>query len=100
MEKDGEIGQKGIIDWIILIIIALALLKYFFDWSIFDALASEEGRSTVGYIREVLTTIWSYIATPVTFAWKMVIKPLLDLAWDTFLYFLEWGRANLNTSAP
>ncbi len=65
--------QKGFISWLILIIIALALLKYFFDWSIFDAVASEQGRNTINYIREVLNVVWSYVKS-----------------------LLEWGRSNFN----
>ena len=62
MKKDN-----GFISWLILIIVALALLKYFFNWSIFDAAASEQGRGTINYIRDVLNTTWSYIRTPVIF---------------------------------
>jgi len=68
--------DKGFISWLILIIIALALLKYFFDWSIFDAAASEKGRDTINYIREILNTIWSYIRTPVLFIWRQVLELL------------------------
>ena len=56
-------GERGFISWLILIIIALALLYYFFDWSIFDAIESEKGRATINYIREVLSTSWSYLKT-------------------------------------
>ncbi|MEK9172005.1 MAG: hypothetical protein AAB782_02110 [Patescibacteria group bacterium] len=68
--------DKGFISWLILIIIALALLKYFFDWSIFDAAASEKGRETINYIREVLNTVWSYIRVPVLFVWQKVLELL------------------------
>mgnify|MGYP001602986194 CR=1 FL=1 len=68
--------NRGFISWLILIIIALASLKYFFDWSIFDAAASEQGRNTISYIREVLSTTWSYIKTPVTFVWQKILELL------------------------
>lgn len=68
--------DKGFISWLILIIIALALLKYFFDWSIFDVAASEKGRETINYIREVLNTVWSYIRVPVLFVWQKVLELL------------------------
>ncbi|HEY9582852.1 MAG TPA: hypothetical protein VJK09_00870 [Candidatus Paceibacterota bacterium] len=71
MKKDN-----GFISWLILIIVALALLKYFFNWSIFDAAASEQGRSTINYIRDVLNTTWSYIRTPVIFIWQRVLELL------------------------
>ena len=71
MKKDN-----GFISWLILIIVALALLKYFFNWSIFDAAASEQGRGTINYIRDVLNTTWSYIRTPVIFIWQRVLELL------------------------
>lgn len=86
--------QRGFIGILVLIIIALAALKYFFNWSIFDAAASEEGRGTISYIRDILDTIWSYLAFPVTFTWNEVVWPLLKLAWQSLQAFIEWGRNN------
>jgi hypothetical protein len=88
----GKETQKGFISWIILIIVALALLKYFFDWSIFDAAASEQGRGTISYIRDVLNTIWSYISTPVIFIWSQIIWPILEFTWQAFQALLAAGR--------
>ena len=81
---------------LVLIIAALALLKYFFNWSIFDAAASEQGRTTISYIRDVLNTIWSYIGRPVTFAWQEVVKPLLQFAFDSLRQMLDGARGALN----
>ena len=73
MEKN-----RGFIGWLILIIIALALLKYFFDWSIFDAAASEDGKETISYIRNILDVIWSYIEKPITWLWDRVVELFTD----------------------
>ena len=56
MEKN-----RGFIWRLILIIIGLALLKYFFDWSIFDAIESERGKEVVAYIKNIITYIWNEI---------------------------------------
>lgn len=53
--------ERGFVSWLLLIIVALVLLKYFFNWSIFDAASSEQGRNTINYIKEVLSTVWYYI---------------------------------------
>ena len=66
--------NRGFISWLILLVIALALLKYFLNWSIFDAIESERGRETVSYIREVLDVVWSYARTPVLFIWQKVLE--------------------------
>ena len=71
MRKD-----KGFIGWLVLIIIALALLKYFLNWSVFDAAASEQGRNTINYIKEVLSFVLSYARIPVLFIWQKVLELL------------------------
>jgi len=53
--------NRGFIWRLILIIIGLALLKYFFDWSIFDAIESERGKEVVAYIKNIITYIWNEI---------------------------------------
>jgi hypothetical protein len=57
--------NRGFIGWLILIIIALALAKYFFDWSIFDAVNSEKGRETIEYIKNVIDVSWNWVKTTV-----------------------------------
>ena len=53
--------NKGFIGKIILILIALAIFFYFFDWSIFDAIESEKGRATINYIKDIINISWDYI---------------------------------------
>lgn len=89
--------QKGIIGLIVLIIIALILAKYFWNFNIFDAAASPQGAATVSYTQQVLSTIWSYIATPATFIWNQIIWPVLGLAWQSFQALLVWGQHNAST---
>ncbi len=73
-------GNRGFVSYLILIIIALALLKYFFEWSLLDAIESERGRNTVLYIRQVLDLAWSYLSTPINYVWREVIWPLFNWA--------------------
>jgi hypothetical protein len=84
--------NDGFITTLLLIIIGLALLKYFFNWSIFDAAASEEGRGTVSYIRDVLNTVWAYIETPARFVWDEVVKPLFSFLIDALRGLVQEGR--------
>lgn len=90
-------GQKGFIRTILLVILGLAALKYFLNWDIFDAAASDQGQSTIGYIRDIVNTVWAYVGAPVTFAWDNVVYPLLSLAWESLQTFIEWGRTNAST---
>lgn len=66
--------NKGFIGWLVLIIIALALLNYFFNWSIFEALSSERGMDTLNYIKEIFATAWSYLKAPVTWLWDRILE--------------------------
>lgn len=71
MNKD-----KGFVSLIIIIIVALALVNYFWGWSIFDAASSEKGSATLNYVKELLTTIWSYLKAPVAWIWARIIELL------------------------
>ena len=85
--------ERGFIGKIVLILIALALLKYFLNWDIFDAASSDQGKSTILYVRDLINLIWSYISFPVTFAWDKIVWPIISLSWDNFNRFIEWGRS-------
>lgn len=79
---------------IVIVIIALTLLKYFLNWDIFDAASTEQGKSTILYIRDVVNLVWSYISSPVVFIWQRIVWPILDIAWNNFNNFIDWGRGN------
>lgn len=84
--------ERGFIGLIILLIIGLVLLKYFLNWSVFDAAASPQGQQTVSYTHELLSTVWSYVSAPATFIWQKIIWPILTLIWKNFNNFLAWGK--------
>lgn len=66
--KLSEKKDRGFVGIIVLIIIALVALKYFFDFSIFEFLGSEEGQSALDYTKDILAWLksvvlaaWAYI---------------------------------------
>lgn len=74
-DKIVPMGEKGfIIRWLLLSIVVLTLAYYFFNWSIFDAVESEQGQNTVNYIRDVLNAGWSYIKIPFVFVWEKIFQ--------------------------
>lgn len=83
--------EQGFILWIVLAIIALGALKYFLNWDVFDAAATDQGKSTIEYIRTIVNMIWSVIAVPVTFIWQKVFWPLIAIAWDSLQMIIEKG---------
>lgn len=78
MKKD-----RGFIGIIVIIILALAAAKYFLNWDIFDAAASEQGQTTIGYVRDIVNTVWSYVGAPVAWIWNEIAWPILDLGWQS-----------------
>jgi hypothetical protein len=66
--------RKGFISTIVVIVIALALLYYFFDWSIFEFASSERGQKTIEYTKDVLVLTWSYLKVPISFLWDKLIE--------------------------
>jgi hypothetical protein len=91
--------NQGFISYIILIIVALGLLNYFFDWSIFEFLSSDKGQGTVSYLRDVISTGWSYISAPVTFIWEEIIWPVLQFSWRSFQLMIEEFGKNSNSNS-
>ena len=76
MKRDRK--DRGFVGTLVLIIVALMALKYFFDWSIFDALNSEAGRNTVEYIKEVIFTVWNFIQDWTLLIWDKISQFLPD----------------------
>lgn len=91
--------ERGFIGIIVLILIALIVLKYLYDFSVFEAAASPQGQGTITYTHQILNTIWSYIQVPVTFAWEKVVWPLIGVIWANFQSFLDWGQQTASTGA-
>jgi len=89
--------EGGFVGLIILIIIGLALLKYFLNFDVFAAADSQHGQETIGYTGQIIRTIWSYISTPVGFAWNEIVVPILKLCWATFEHFISWSNQNLES---
>ncbi len=86
-------NNQGFITWIIIIVIALALAKYFFDFNIFSAANSPKGVETTNYVKQVLDTIWFYISRPVMYIWNNVV---VDMLWKVFL--LGWHELQIALS--
>jgi hypothetical protein len=82
--------EKGFIQLIIIVIIALAALKYVFDFSIIDFLAQDKAKETIDYIwNDIIVFLWvNYLGAPIIWAWD-IGKDLAKLGWENFILVLD-----------
>jgi len=72
--------QKGFIGTIITLVVALALLKYFFDFSIIDFIKSPKVIEVLEYIKKAISIIWNkFLVGPVVWIWDTII---VNLVWE------------------
>jgi len=85
MKKD-----QGFLTIIVLIIIALALLKFVFDFDIIDFFKTPKVAETISYIwNDVIVFLWSnYIKAPFFWAWDL-FKTLAKLGWENLIILLD-----------
>ncbi len=86
MKKD----QRGFLQIIIVIIIALALLKFVFDFNIIDFIKKPKVAETISYIwNDIILFLWNnYIEGPFFWAFKNV-KLLAKIGWENFIFVLD-----------
>jgi hypothetical protein len=82
--------EKGFIQIIVIIIIALAALKYTFDFSIIDFIAQDRVKDTISYIwNDVIVFLWvNYLGAPIIWAWETG-KDLAKIGWENFILVLD-----------
>lgn len=81
MTQFKKIGlqNKGSVKWILLIIIALVLASYFFDFSVQEAIEDEQTQSNFGYIKNNISHFYD-----------TYLKDFLATLWSVFKEYV-WG---------
>lgn len=88
-------GERGLIRWILLIIIALVLASYFFDFSVKEAVEDEQTQSNFSYIQTNLTELWNeHLKSTADYLWNNVF---IDLIWESFVDNMERLKDGENT---
>lgn len=82
--------ESGFIQFIIIIIIALAALKYVFDFDIIEFLNQPKIAETIDYVwSDIIVFLWiNYLGAPVIWAWNLIIE-LAKLGWENLLILLD-----------
>ncbi len=79
----SKLSQRGFIGSIILIILALAALKFFFDFNIIEFLKSPNVSEVLNYIKKFFEILWTkYIAGTFWYIWNNIV---VDIIWETFV---------------
>lgn len=91
-------SKRGFVGTIILIIIALALLKYFLNWDVLDASQTSQGQTTIAYVKNVVNLVWGYISTPVLFVWQRIVEPIAMLGWNSLQQLIDNGGISFPAS--
>ncbi|MFT6361108.1 MAG: hypothetical protein ACJAV6_000590 [Candidatus Paceibacteria bacterium] len=82
MKTTYKTGEKGLIKWLLIIIIAIILASYFFDFSVQDAIENEQTQSNLGYIKENFIYFYdTYLRATIEYLWNDIF---IDLIWNTF----------------
>jgi hypothetical protein len=88
-------NQKGgFIGLIVLIILALIVLKYLYNFSVFEAATTPQGQQTISYTQQLINSIWNVIGPSVSFVANQIFFPLIGIIWGNFQSFLHWGQMN------
>jgi hypothetical protein len=71
--------DKGLIQWIIIIIVALLILSYY-GFNLRTLVQAPATQNNFGYVATTTVSVWDkYLKQPATYLWKDIF---LDLIWD------------------
>lgn len=92
MEEKNN-NKKGFIRAIIIIIIALAIAKFVFNFNIIDFFKSPKAHETLVYVGNVIKLVWEkYISVALKFGWDSG-KVLLTYAWDNLSVIISKAKS-------
>lgn len=95
MYNTKQTGERGLIKWILLIIVALVLASYFFDFSVKEAVEDEQTQSNFEYIQTNTTDFWNeHLKSTADYLWNNVF---IDLIWESFVENMERLKDGENT---
>jgi len=86
MKNYRPTGERGLIKWIILIVVALLILSYF-GFNLRNLVNAPTTQDNFGYVASTTVTVWnSYLAKPAGYLWNDIF---INLIWDPALQNLE-----------
>ncbi len=87
--------NRGLIKWIILIVIAVIVLSYF-GFDLRAIIESDRTQNNLGYLWGLGVTVWNeYLSRPVLYFWNNIF---IDLLWNSFVENMERIKAGQATT--
>jgi len=78
--------KRGLIKWIIIILIAVIILSYF-GFDLRAIIESDATQGNLGYLWGLGVTVWnSYLSQPILYFWHNIF---IDLLWNSFIDNME-----------
>lgn len=74
----SQTGELGFLKWIVMLVIAIILASYFFDFNVQDAVEDEQTQSNL-----------SYIGTQLEVFYHQYLEPFLNRVWDFLSELVE-----------
>ncbi len=87
--------NRGLIKWIVIIIIAIIVLSYF-GFDLRGIVESEQTQNNLGYVWGGIVLVWdSYLSQPILYFWNNIF---IDLLWNSFIDNMERIKAGQPTT--
>ena len=87
--------NKGLIKWIIIILIAVIVLS-FFGFDLRTIIESDLTQNNLGYLWGIGVTVWNeYLSRPILYFWHNIF---INLLWDSFVENMERIKAGKPTT--
>ncbi|MEA2112862.1 MAG: hypothetical protein U9P50_02730 [Patescibacteria group bacterium] len=78
--------NRGLIKWILIIIIAIIVLSYF-GFDLRSIIESDQTQGNLGYVWGGVVMVWdTYLSQPILYFWHNIF---IDLIWDAFVENME-----------
>lgn len=89
----NKTGERGSIKWVIILVVAIVVASYFFDFSVQEAIEDEQTQSNFGYIRDNAVHFYT------TYLQKYA-EPLFEFLRSSFESIMAGESSGIENLAP
>lgn len=86
-------GKKGSLKWIFIILIAIVVASYFFDFDVQEAIEDEQTQSNLGYLRDNITLFYQEHL-------QEYVEPIFNFLRESLLSIINGESSGIENLAP